>query len=607
MAKSPCLLQGLPTAEEEAALSVITKKLGSGPILRHYLDRMRVAPLIDAQAPLHPNRTALTHGEAVEGLMAFVLHGGRALYRVETWAEETSILPELFPQYRAEDWTDDRLGDTLDALYEAGLPLLQGSLSAHLVSEFGLSLSQIHYDTTSVSFWGSYDAQRGSPSVVLTYGHSKDHRPDLRQVVVGMAVTGDGGVPVVSEVHNGNASDSGLPLSYWERLRQVADTQSLVLIGDCKVASQKTLLGIARDGGYFLAPLPMSASEREALIARRQAGELTLLPVEVAAPQRRPTYQRRTDRPGNRRRPPAAEEAPATYAVSEEPLQLTDGEGHRVVARKLFVRSSRLAEQEEKTRLRHLSQAEADLSALSGRLNRRDLSEKATIQAAVEAILASHRVPTFLEVQGIEEIQTVRKKVGPGRPGPKSVYRTEERTLYYLEITRNERALQRAALADGFFLMTSNLPAEPWVPGKLLGLYKGQWKVESGFHVFKGPLAVAPMFLETPQRICAMMFVLTLALQLYTLIQRQVAQALDHRDIPLEGLLPNRIQTWRPQTSALLSAFETVHLVEVLEEGHRRVYVSSLTPLQREILHLLEVPEDLYSTRVLAEKCLHPG
>lgn len=113
--------------------------------------------------------------------------------------------------------------------------------------------------------------------------------------------------------------------------------------------------------------------------------------------------------------------------------------------------------------------------------------------------------------------------------------------------------------------------------------------------------------METPQRICAMMFVLTLALQLYTLIQRQVAQELDRRDTPLEGLLPNRIRTWRPQTSALLSAFETVQLVEVLESGHRRVYVSSLPPLQREILQLLDVPEELYSTRVLAEKCLHPG
>lgn len=607
MDPSTGLLEGLPDAEQEASLRVLTKKVGSGPILRYYLDRMRVASLIDAQVPPHPHRTALTHGEAVEGLIAFLLNGGRALYRVETWAQETSILPQLFPQYRAEAWTDDRLGDTLDALYAAGLPLLQGSLSAHLVCEFGLSLSQIHYDTTSVSFWGSYDAQRGAPCVVVTYGHSKDHRPDLRQVVVGMAVTADAGVPLVSQVHNGNTSDSVLPLGYWERLRQVADTQSLVLIGDCKVATHKTLVGIAKEGGSFLAPLPMSAPEREVLIARRQAGALPLVPVEVELQQRRPLYQRRTDRPGNRQRHEPGTEGPDFYAVSEEPLSLTAGAEPPVVVRKLWVWSSRLAQQEERTRLRQLAQAEAALSALSGRLNRRALSERAGIQAAAEAILTAQRVRAFLDVQVTEETQTVRKKVGPGRPGPHSVYRPEERTLYHLKSTRNEPALQRAALADGFFLMTSNLPAEPWSPGKLLGLYKGQWKVERGFHVFKGPLAIAPMFLETPQRICAMMFVLTLALQLYTLIQRQVAQQLDRRDAPLEGLLPNRIRTWRPQTCALLAAFETVQVVEVGEAGHRRVYVSSLTPVQRDILRLLEIPEDLYASRVLAEKCLHPG
>ena len=74
------------------------------------------------------------------------------------------------------------------------------TISAHLCSGFSISLSEIHYDTTSVSLYGVYETGE-NPAVVITYGHSKDRRPDLRQVVVGMAVSGDGGVPLISNTH----------------------------------------------------------------------------------------------------------------------------------------------------------------------------------------------------------------------------------------------------------------------------------------------------------------------------------------------------------------------------------------------------------------------
>jgi len=112
---------------------------------------MGIVSIIDSLVETHPNRETITHGEAVAGLVAYLLQGGRALYRVEQWAQATEIASEIFPQYLASDWTDDRLDDTLDALYLFGLESIQGTISTHLVSEFSISLDEIHYDTTSVS------------------------------------------------------------------------------------------------------------------------------------------------------------------------------------------------------------------------------------------------------------------------------------------------------------------------------------------------------------------------------------------------------------------------------------------------------------------------
>ncbi|MBI1987056.1 MAG: DUF4277 domain-containing protein [Nitrospinae bacterium] len=104
----------------ESLSQTITKKVGSAPILNHFIQRMAVVSIIDTLAPSHPNRE-ISHGEAVAALMVYLLNNGRALYRVEGWAEETSILGELFPGYRPEDWTDDRLGDN------SGCPLPEGA------------------------------------------------------------------------------------------------------------------------------------------------------------------------------------------------------------------------------------------------------------------------------------------------------------------------------------------------------------------------------------------------------------------------------------------------------------------------------------------------
>jgi transposase len=432
-------------------------------------------------------------------------------------------------------------------------------------------------------------------------------------------------VPLVSGTHDGNTGECTLPLSYWERLRQLAGKGSFCFIGDCKIATLETLREICAQGGQFLAPLAMTVARQEELVEKLKEGKLTFIAVIPEEEGQRPIYERRTGRPGTRRQrlsqdlPEGEEEEAAAspsgragqgteyplggYQVCEESWVIKDKEGHEYTIRKLIVRSSQLAHQQADTRQRHLQEAEAELQTLRGKLNRRKLTTREAIASAVTKILREHKVEGLLEVSIEEHVESRRRKLGPGRPGPNSQYVTEEKGVFELKVCRKAEAIQEEALLDGFFLMVSNRDPQEWPASRLLGLYKRQYKVEQVFHVLKGPLAVAPMLLEKPNRICAMIFILTLALQLYTLIQRQAAQELLKRGHPLEGLMPNKIRTWRPQTYLLLAAFDNINWVEIIHEGFPPLRsVTSLNPLQAEILGLLGVPVEDYSVEALAPR-----
>lgn len=572
---------------------LMTRQLGAGPILQHFISTMGVVSLIDESVPAHEART-ISHGEAVAALMVSLLCGGRALYRMEQWAESTAVLSTLFPEYAPEDWTDDRLGDTLEALYHKGLEGIQGSISAQLVEVFDLGLDVIHYDTTSVSFWGTYDAQSGQPAVLITFGYSKAHRPDLKQVVLGAAVSGDGGVPLLSKPHDGNSSDSTLPVPYWERLRQLCGTSRFCFIGDSKVASQKTLKTICSHDGVFLSPFAMSVAKQDSLRKKLKAGERLFEPLEQEDEEElKPIYGKRTERVGNRHS--KQEQQAETYEVHEEITELRDDRNRVHTIRRLIVRSASLGRKHANTRERHLHQAQTERKELRGKLNKRKLKTRQAIETAVKKILSHRKVGGLLDVPIHEHREVVSKQVGRGRPGPNTTYVDEELVSDDVSIMRNQEKIHKKAMLDGFFILVTNHDAREWPASRVLALYKRQYKVERVFHVLKGPLAVSPMLLEKPERICAMLFIMTLTLQLYTLIQRQAAQELEHRNRPLSGLMPNKIQTWRPQTDELLAAFENIDVVAGYHDGMLMTGMTTLNETQVDILQILGVSLEKYS------------
>ncbi len=125
--------------------------------------------------------------------------------------------------------------------------------------------------------------------------------------------------------------------------------------------------------------------------------------------------------------------------------------------------------------------------------------------------------------------------------------------------------------------------------------YREQWQPERGFHRFKrGRLPALPIYFQDEDRIRGLMFLLTIALRVFTLMEFVVRRQLTSEEQSLAGLYegnPKRT-TERPTAERLLAAFGGITLY-----FHRdgSTEISSLNPLQGQILHLMKIPESIYT------------
>jgi len=132
-------------------------------------------------------------------------------------------------------------------------------LAIHIIKQFELDTRRIHHDTTTVAFHGRYDGSVDEPRI--TRGHSKDHRPDLKQLVFGLNVTADGAVPVSHEVHSGNRTDDSIHRGNLERLRRLLNRDDFVYVADGKLCTRKNLRYLDSYGGKFVTVLPRTRAE----------------------------------------------------------------------------------------------------------------------------------------------------------------------------------------------------------------------------------------------------------------------------------------------------------------------------------------------------------
>src|ERR1044072_5261260 len=166
------------------------------PLVLGVLRRLEVATVIDRLIPPHPAHQ-LSCGRGVEASVLAILDGHHALYKVGKRLEERGMLAFLQPGLTRAALNDYRLGHILDALFATNLNKVFSAIALKALEVSALPTPWLHQDTTTIALYGAYeDAPKTGGAPRPAYGHSKDGRDDLKQVLLSLGVSGDGGIPL---------------------------------------------------------------------------------------------------------------------------------------------------------------------------------------------------------------------------------------------------------------------------------------------------------------------------------------------------------------------------------------------------------------------------
>src|SRR6266498_3614337 len=245
-----CPPPGLRPVRYAYAPPSVEKLLGSLPVVGELCRRLDVAGIVDRACPMRQEVARVTHGQVIEALVANRLSSPRPLLRVEGWARQWAV-EEVFG-IAPDALNDDRIGRALDAMAPQ-LDLVVGSVGARAIATFGVDVARLHWDMTSISLYGVYDdAEAGFAAP--RWGKPKDRRADLKQVQTGLAVSGDGGVPVWHRAYDGGAGEVAQVVGAMEGLKQLAGQRKVLLVGDSKLISRGNIQAMNKAEVCFIAP-----------------------------------------------------------------------------------------------------------------------------------------------------------------------------------------------------------------------------------------------------------------------------------------------------------------------------------------------------------------
>ena len=558
------------------------------PLVVHWLLRMRVHEIIDHILPYpHSNWQGLSYGQLTLLFLAYVLHlRTHRLCWMEKWVQQHHQVLEQATGWtiRLKDATDDRLGELLTVLgedEERGLGI-QRELGQHLIQAYALPTKVGRFDTTTFSVHHAPPEAETKGQELLNFGHSKDRRPDLVQFKQSLGTLDPAGVPLLTGTWPGNTADDPLYLPAWQEMTQIIGHRHFLFVADCKAAALTTRAELDRAGGSYLFPLPMTGTAPEQL--RQWVLEPPVSPTPITV--RDDTVLDREPRVIGRG---FAVEQRMTAMLADQQTQ------HIWTEHWLITCSDVLAKQQQKGLLARLHKAEAELSQLNARGH-----ENATdLQAKAESIVQRRRVDDFITLQVEETVTQETHYIGRGRPSPNRPTQVVKVRQAHLIFHRNEAILAEALHLTGWRIHVTNVPTETMSLDQAITYYRGEWRVERGFHRFKGgSLPALPLSVRLPERIRGLMLLLLIALQALTLLEFVAQRELAERKEALAGLVPGnpKMKTTRPSAERLLSQFTDLNLLlERTEKQIMGVLIEKLTPLQRRILALLGVPETVYA------------
>lgn len=563
------------SVSRSSAKTLTTYRVGGLPVVNHFLRRAKVEEFL-REALMHDKRCTMSPAVGILILIQNYLMSRQPIYGVQEWAQE--VVPDLLQLTpdQVRSLNDDRMGRCLDRLFDADCPSLVLGLTRHVMKEFNLDLSEIHNDTTTITFHGNHveatveNRIRGKWTPIITHGHNKDHRPDLKQLLYNLTVSSDGAVPVAFGIENGNVTDDQGHQDNWDFLCNIIGSADFLYVADSKLATRENMSYIAMRGGRFISVLPRTRIEDRDFRKRMLGEEITWEEVH-----------RKADAAGR-----------ITDVISAVESESQTSEGYRL----LWFHSSRKSELDNAARGSRVQRAVDSLTALDAKLRspRTRYREESKVLKEVEKRLAKCSAKEWItySVHPIEEESFLQET--KGRPGPGTRYRRQVKHRFKLVFDLDHVKLDDAMRQDGVFPLVTNDRALS--PKEVLDAYKRQADIEKRFSQLKTQFQVAPVYLKSTPRIVALLTVYYLALLVQALIERELRASMKREGMESLPVYPEERDCKAPTTRRTLDLFGNIERHELMTPARKSpdVFATELSEAQQLVLQLLSVSEDDY-------------
>lgn len=563
------------------------ERLDDIPLLIALQQRLGLAEVIDREIPRHWLHQGLSIGDLIVVWNTFILsQGDHRKVTVRDWvSDHRAVLEErLNKSIRDTDFTDDRLGQVLRHLNDdVSWEQIEENLWQNSVQVYRLQPERVRLDPTTVNGYHSV-----SQESLMQYGHSPDHPGQAQiKVVAGSVDIGTNGHLVAIDVVPGQKADDPLYLPVLKRLRQSLQEPGLLYMGDSKMSSLSVRADIVFHGDFYLVPLAEVGEVPQLLaqcIEKVVSGDQTATLIY-----------------GQKGKADFPDLIAAGYETSRSlSYASSDGKPLTWEERLLVIRSPGEARKEEASLMKRLAEATTVLLALTpepGR-GRRQIRDETVLRQKADAVLARFRVQGYLRYTFSLQEETQTHYIGRGRGGKLREQRTTTRLRYVISgVERDEKAIIEATWRMGWRLYGSNQPVAQLPLDEAIRLYRQAPRIERDFHLLNdAPVGIEPLFVRRNDQIKGLVRLLSLCVRLLTLIEIVARRNLAQRKETLTGLYEGnpKQQTDQPTATRLLKAFRYIDRVQLNLAEQSVHYLTPLSPLQRQILSILELTDSVY-------------
>ena len=521
------------------------KNLDHLGLIAAQFDDLGLVELIDSMVPQDKEKRTVSLGQSVK---AMVINGlgfaNHTLYLMPEFFADKPIERLIGPGITADDLNQNLFGRNLDVIHEFDVTQFYMRLSAHTVRQLELPCLGAHIDTTSFHVDGDYNSDRDANEgvVKITKGYSRDHRPDLNQVGLQLIVENQAGIPLVMQALDGNSSDKNtFSAAINTHVKQIqTDLGIEYIVGDSALYTAKSLEEMKDI--FWISRVPETLSDAKYII-------------EEISPQLMVDIR---------------QEASSSVCMN-----------YASVRQRWVVHYSPQAYQRA---LKSVNRQCLELSVRElKKFEKLCQNEFACEKDAIKALDAFEKK---LKMTGINDFSVIKrprfnKKGRPAKDAQPDYYTWKIEGGIASIIETREVKLRRKSC---FILATNQLDDSELSEEELTRKYKkDQQKVERGFRFLKDPqFLAATLYLKKPERIMALLMIMTLSLLIYATLEYRIRKALVEEEETFPNQKKQPIQN--PTARWVFQYFSGIHELTISE---KEMLIINLKAQQLLILKLL--------------------